>query len=368
MKPDDIDPDWSSLEAYREDIDSIDNDLISLLAQRQEVAAAIGKFKKDRGMKVIDPAREEAVLGKLTAKSQGRLSKDFIRHIFNEIFSASRAAQEPLAVAFLGPEATFSHQAAISLFGRSTSYKAADSFEDIFAMVEKGMCQKGIVPIENSYEGSINRNLDLLHNYNLKISAELHLRIRNHLLSKANEIKETKHLYSHPMPIAQCCNWIKNNLKGMLVNEVASTSLAAKMAADDHEALAIGSRLSALKYGLNILKENIEDQPENITRFLVIGKTDSQPTGRDKTSIIFSLSHRPGTLFKVMEVLARKNINMSRIESRPMRTRNWEYLFFVDLEGHEQDQKVHEAMQEMERHCAFFKKLGSYPAAGNPNE
>ena len=232
----------------------------------------------------------------------------------------------------------------------------------MFDLVEKGGCHQGIVPIENSYEGSVNITLDMLFKYDLRICAEIFMRIRHNLLGSLEDIGEIERLYSHPMPIAQCREWLKSNLHGVPVTQTASTSLAAKMAAEKQGSAAIGSKLAGRMYGLNILVENIEDHPDNVTRFLVVGKTRSKPTGKDKSSILFSLSHRPGALHESLSVLAERDVNMTRIESRPMKSRNWEYLFFVDIEGHEEDGNVGNALQEMEKHCAFIKILGSYPA------
>ncbi|MCP4681014.1 MAG: prephenate dehydratase [Desulfobacterales bacterium] len=368
-KPDNDDNnagDEQALDEYREEIDSIDRQLISLLSRRQDIAADIGKIKRGRGLEVFDPAREEKVFKRLTSNRQGNLTKEAIRHIYNEIISASRSVQEALNVAFFGPEATFTHQAAISLFGHSASFRAAETIEEVFGLVEKGMCQHGVIPIENSYEGSVTSTLDLLYKYELKIIAETSLRIRHHLLSRADNIRKIKCLYSHPMATAQCRAWIRANLPRVPVKEVESTSFAAKIAADDPGAGALGSRLAAFTYGLKMLGENIEDHPDNVTRFLAIGKKDAGPTGKDKTSLLFFLNHKPGALYGVLEVLARKKVNMTRIESRPMKIRNWEYLFFVDLEGHEHDSNVAESIKEMEASCPFLKRLGSYPAAENP--
>jgi chorismate mutase/prephenate dehydratase len=317
-------------------------------------------------MEVFDPAREHDVLKLLSSQRRGHLTKEAIRYVFTEIMSAARSVQEPLTVAFLGPEATFTHQAAISLFGHATSYRAAETVDEVFGLVEKGICRQGVVPIENSYEGSVNSTLDLFYRYELKIGAEVFLRIRHHLLSKADTIEHIERLNSHPMAIAQCRLWIKSHLAEIPIREVESTSRAAAMAVDDPRSAAVGSRLSASTYALKILAENIEDQPDNVTRFLAIGKEDTKPTGRDKTSILFFLSHKPGSLYKALESLAKRNINLSRIESRPRKTRNWEYLFFADLEGHEQESNIHDAIKEMEGHCMFLKRLGSYPAGGDP--
>jgi chorismate mutase/prephenate dehydratase len=362
--------DIQDLGGYREEIDSIDKQILSLLSRRQEIAMAVGQVKKDRGLEIFDPAREEEIMRRLTREDHGVLSKEAIKHIYNEIISASRSVQESLPVAYFGPEATFTHQAAISLFGHSTPMRGAETIEDVFGLVEKGICRQGVVPVENSYEGLVNRTLDLLYKYELRISAEVSLRIRHHLLSKADDIGKIKRLYSHPMPIAQCRAWLRGNLpKTVQINEVGgSTSLAAKLAADDPEAAAVGSRLAARTYHLEMLEENIEDHPDNVTRFLSIGKAEPEPTGKDKSSILFFLNHKPGALHNALGILAKNGINMTRIESRPMKIRNWEYLFFVDIEGHEKDSNVHEAILEMERTCPFIKQLGSYPAASEPGE
>lgn len=358
--------DWQAFDRYREEVDGINQQIISLLSRRQDIAVAIGQIKRRLGMEVFDPAREHDILRLLSLQSQGHLTKEAIRYVFTEIMSAARSVQEPLTVAFLGPEATFTHQAAISLFGHSTSFRAAETVDEVFALVEKGICRQGVVPIENSYEGSVNSTLDLFYKYELKIGAEVFLRIRHHLLSKADTIENIECLNSHPMAIAQCRLWIKSHVSEIPIREVGSTSRAAAMAVDDPCSAAVGSRLSAATYALNILAENIEDQPDNVTRFLAIGKDDTKPTGRDKTSILFFLSHKPGSLYKALESLAKRDINLSRIESRPMKIRNWEYLFFADLEGHEQESNVHDAIKEMEGHCMFLKRLGSYPTGGDP--
>lgn len=367
MKKDtDKETDWRSLERIREDIDGLDGEIISLLSKRQELAAVIGKLKRKLGNEITDPAREQKVLRRLVSRGNKELTTQAIRCIFSEIISAARSVQQELTAAYLGPDATFSHQAAVYLYGKSASFRPAESIEEVFALVEKGVCQQGVVPIENSYEGSVNTTQDLFYKYDLKIGAEIFLRIRHHLLSKAGDIKKVSRLYSHPMPVAQCRSWIKRHLPDIPITEVASTSVAAKMAASEPDAAAVGGRFCALTYGLNVLEENIEDRPDNVTRFLAIGKNQSEPTGRDKTSLLFFLSHKPGALYRALEALAKRNVNMTRIESRPMKIKNWEYLFFVDLEGHEQDENLREAIREMEGRCAFMKRLGSFPAGDEP--
>jgi chorismate mutase / prephenate dehydratase len=263
-------------------------------------------------------------------------------------------------IAYLGPEGTFTHMAAIGLYGGSSMLYPVDAIEDVFDEVEKEISDLGVVPVENSYEGSVNVTLDLFYRYDLKIVAETYVRIRHHLLSRAGNIGEIKKIYSHPMALAQCRLWLKNTMRGVPVAEVSSTALAAKIASDEMGSAAIGNRALKDLYSLNLLKEDIEDHPDNMTRFVAIGKKPTIPTGNDKTSLLFFLSDKPGSLYGALGALAERGINMTRIESRPMRTRNWEYLFFTDIEGHEQDEHINEALREMEKHCVLLKRLGSY--------
>ncbi|MBN1627002.1 MAG: prephenate dehydratase [Deltaproteobacteria bacterium] len=267
-------------------------------------------------------------------------------------------------IAYLGPEATFSHMAAVSLYGRSASLYPADTIEDVFEMVEKDICDLGVVPVENSYEGAVNITLDLFYKYDLRICAENYLRIRHNLLSREEYDRDIKKIYSHPMALAQCRLWLRANMPDISVAEVSSTSLAAAMAAKEPGVAAIGSKDLSRIYGLRVLEENIEDHPDNMTRFVSIGRRHSPPTGRDKTSLLFFLSDRPGALYKALGALAERGINMTKIESRPMRTRSWEYLFFTDIEGHEEDDRIGEALRDMEKECALLKRLGSYPKGG----
>jgi chorismate mutase / prephenate dehydratase len=264
-------------------------------------------------------------------------------------------------IAYLGPEGTFSHMAATSLYGGSASFHPLDAIEDVFEQVENGVCTLGVVPVENSYEGSVNLTLDLFYRYDLRMVAETYVRIRHHLLSKEENRAAIKKIYSHPMALAQCRLWLKARMRNIPLAEVSSTALAAKIAADEPGAAAIGNKTLKDLYNLRILEEDIEDHPDNMTRFTAIGKGRTAPTGKDKTSILFVLSDKPGSLYLALGALAEKGINMTRIESRPMKTRNWEYLFFTDIEGHEQDAVVNEALKEMGKHCVLLKRLGSYP-------
>jgi chorismate mutase / prephenate dehydratase len=267
-------------------------------------------------------------------------------------------------VAYLGPEGTFSHIAATSIYSAPATFNPVDGIEDVFDQVKKDMCTVGVVPVENSYEGSVNLTLDLFYRYDLKIVAETYVRIRHYLLSLEENIGDIKKIYSHPMALAQCRLWLKENLRDVPVAEVSSTAYAARIATHEPGAAAIGNRELKDLYSLRILEEDIEDHPDNMTRFTAIGKRQTNPTGKDKTSILFVLSDRPGSLYKALGALAERGINMTRIESRPVKTRNWEYLFFTDIEGHEQDKDITEALKEMEKQCVLLKKLGSYPRGG----
>lgn len=265
-------------------------------------------------------------------------------------------------ISYLGPEATFSHMAAMRLYGGgSVSFYPAETIEDIFDLVERDVCTLGVVPVENSYEGAVNITLDLFYKYDLRICAETYLRIRHHLLSMEGDISDIRKIYSHPIALAQCRLWLRANMHGIPVVEVSSTSMAAGKAAKEPGTAAIGNMNLNRIYSLRVLGENIEDHPDNMTRFVVIGKKQAAPMGKDKTSILFFLSDRPGALYKALGALAERGINMTRIESRPMKTRNWEYLFFTDIEGHELDAEVSNALKEMEKQCVFLKRLGSYP-------
>lgn len=267
-------------------------------------------------------------------------------------------------IAYLGPVGSFSHVAAVSLYEGSTSFHPVESIEDVFDLVEKDICSNGVVPVENSYEGSVNITLDLFYKYDLKICAETYIRIRHQLLTMEEDVGHIKKIYSHPMAVAQCRLWLKSKMQEVPVAEVSSTSLAASIAAREKGAAAIGNRSLMDIYGLRILEEDIEDHSDNVTRFLAISKERAAPVGKDKTSILYFLADRPGALYKALGALAERNINMTRIESRPMKTRNWEYLFFTDIQGHEQDRNVKDALKEMEKQCVLLKILGSYPKGG----
>ena len=276
-----------------------------------------------------------------------------------------RIGQPLPALAFLGPGDSFSHQAAASYFGNSVLFRAVDSVEEVFISVERGDCLYGIVPVENAYEGWVNTTLDLFYTYETRICAEIFQPIRHHLLSKAMRLEDIKQVFSHPQALAQCRLWLDSRLQGIPRLEVASTSLAAKTAAEEPDAAAVGSRAAGEKYGLNILGKNIENHPDNVTRFHVMGKSQAAPTGRDKTSLLFCPRNNPGSLCKALASLAGRGVKMTRIESRPLKTKKWEYMFFVDIDGHQEDPNVRRALEDMQEYCAFIKRLGSYPSGSH---
>ncbi|MFA5182237.1 MAG: prephenate dehydratase [Syntrophales bacterium] len=351
-----------SLAQLREAIREIDGDILRLLNERAARSVEIGQVKRSHGVDVYSPAQESRVIDFLSKHNTGPLNDAAVREIFREIFSSSRALQEPLTVVYLGPEASFSHLAALAHFGRSAELVPTGTIDQVFDLVERGNIALGIVPVENSTEGSVGHTLRRLIATPLDIRAEVFLRISQCLMSHCLRKEEIHRVYSHPQALAQCRNWLRENLPQAEQVETASTSEAGQRAHIDPEGgAAVGSRLSAAIHGLSILAEDIEDNPANTTRFLVIGKSKGEPTGRDKTSILFGTPHVPGALFKSLETFAREQINLLRIESHPLRDRMWEYLFFADFAGHQEDEQVRQCLQDMEGRTTFLKILGSYP-------
>ena len=355
---------WDELKEKRNEIDSIDDQIVELLSRRQDIAKSIGKVKENLGVQVIDLSREKEIIKRLTSKGFHNLGSDSINRIYSEIFFTARAAQQKTFVSYLGPEASFSHQAARRFYGHKAIFQSSYTIEDVFKSVENDDSQFGVVPIENSCEGSVGNTLDLFFKYDLKICAEVFLRIRHNLLSKSDNINKITKLYSHAMAFGQCSSWIKTHMPSVPVVEVESTAIAAKIAAEITDAAAVGSLEAGFINGLNRIAKNVEDNPCNTTRFIVIGKTQAEPTERDKTSLIFLLSHKPGALYSSLKPFSERDINVLKIESRPAGTRKWEYLFFLDIEGHEDDINVKMAIKEMEDYTVFLKRLGSYPDGG----
>ena len=353
----------SKIDTLRKSIDDIDDNILDLINRRLLLAKEIGRIKELNNEPILDSARETTIIKRLSSLNKGHLSNNALHHIFTEIIAASREIQKPQLVTYLGPEATFTHIAAIKHFGRSVSFVPQPSIRDIFSEVEKDACHYGVTPVENSIEGAVNYTLDLFFESNLKICAELYLNISLDLLSKTGNLDDIKVIYSHPQPIGQCRGWLRKNLPEIVPEECSSTAYAAQKAAENSEAAAIASSEAARLYNLQIVASKIEDFSKNITRFLVIGRDEIHMTGNDKTSIMFVTSHVPGALYRVLEPIAKSGINMLKLESRPTKHENWSYFFFVDLEGHIEDPKVQDTVSKMKSLCQYLKLLGSYPRA-----
>jgi len=355
-------------EELRQQINALDQDLVTLLNRRQTLAQAIGRIKNRQGQRTLDFQREEEVLAHLMRLNPGPLSPAALKNIFREIISASRQIQSPLSVAFLGPEATFSHLAALKKFGGSTRFGPLLSIHEVFAEVEKGNYDYGVVPIENSTEGVVNDTLDHFVETSLQICGELFLEVSHDLVSKSGQSQDIEVIYSHPQAYGQCRRWLAGHLPEVPNIEVASTGVAAQKAAKNPNAAAIASAAAASLYDLRVVERRIEDHPGNVTHFFVIGPDSPGPTGTDKTSIIFAVDNIPGALYKTLQPLADRGINMTRIVSRPAKSEAWRYLFFLDLDGHQEDPEVREALREIETLSAHFQLLGSFPrAAGVEN-
>ncbi|MCX7625237.1 MAG: prephenate dehydratase [Candidatus Sumerlaeaceae bacterium] len=349
------------IEEIRKEIDELDRRLVELLDERARLAREIGQAKLQTGQqKFYDPARQKRVLENVLSASRNDFPQDALRKVFVEIMSGCLAAEKPPTVAYLGPEATYSHLAALTEFGNSVAYQPYASVEDIFFAVDRDWVDYGVVPIENSTGGVIHTTLDLFLDYELLICSEIYLHIHHNLISR-NPLERIKTIYSKAEPFQQCSVWLKENLPGVQLIEVSSTVKGVEMAKDRDYAAAIGSEIAARKYNVPIIAANIEDMKDNMTRFLVIGKQEAAPTGKDKTSIMFSIKDRPGALFDLLFPFKKRNINLSTIESRPSRKKAWDYFFFVDLEGHVRDPHVYEALEELKGLATYLRIMGSYP-------
>jgi chorismate mutase/prephenate dehydratase len=321
-------------------------------------------------MKFHSPERERAIIDRLTAINKGHFPNDALKVIFREIISASLSLEEPLKVAYLGPEGTFTNMAALRRFGSSASYVSVDSIKDVFDAAESGKVSYGVVPIENSNEGVVSYTLDMFMDYDLKIAAEVMLVVSHNLLSKSGDRTKVRKIYSHPQATAQCRSWLETNMPAAAILESTSTAKAAELTAKDEYAAAIASEIAARLYDLRFIERHIEDKRNNYTRFLVIAKDYPPKTGMDKTSILFSVRDEPGSLYDVLFPFKKAKINLTKIESRPSKRRAWEYIFFVDMEGHIEDKKVKNAIEMIKDKSLYLKHLGSYPAeeiSGRPN-
>ena len=353
-----------NIQQYRQSIDRIDDEILKLLNERSKNVVEIGKLKKqsDTEANLHTPGREAEIVDRLMRQNQGPFPNDAIRTVYREIMSASLSLEGPQTVAYLGPRATFTHLACIQKFGESAQYVPVNSIKDVFNEVERGRANFGVVPIENSTEGVVNHTLDMFVDSSLLIYGEVLQEVSHHLLSKADRSEDIKKIYSHPHAIAQCRNWLETNLPHVPLSEVPSTARAAELCVDDLSGAAIASELAGQLYGLKVLKARIEDNINNFTRFLVLSQKPSERTGKDKTSVMLSVKDKVGALYELLRPFASHGINMTKIESRPSRRKAWEYIFFVDIEGHLEEDRVKKALEEVKGRCLFLKVLGSYPS------
>ena len=345
-----------NLDDWRSRINNLDDEILKLLNQRGTAALRIGELKRQQGLPYFIPERELQVLERVVASNPGPLGGDAIRAIWREILSASLALEQPLRVAYLGPPGTFTHQAAARRFGSSARLQPVRTIAEVFDEVERGRTDCGVVPVENSTDGAVNVTLDRLIESEVTITGEITLDISQHLISRASELSEVKRVCSHPQGLAQCRTWLANHLPEAVTEETASTSGAVERARDDATVAAIASDVAAQVHGVPILRPRIEDNPSNSTRFLVIGRQPVAPTGRDKTSILFSMKNQPGVLFSILQPFATRRLNLTKIESRPTKRR-------LDFEGHRDTENVRDVLAEVRERCQFLKILGSYPAA-----
>jgi chorismate mutase/prephenate dehydratase len=351
----------SELARHRAAIDALDGEILARLNARAAHAQAIGKLKE--GGMAYRPEREAQVLARVAAGNTGPLSNEAVTGIFRQVMSACLALEQKLAIAYLGPAGTFSHAAVTRHFGAFVDAVPFATIDEIFRAVESGQADYGVAPVENSTEGAVGRTLDLMCSTDLAICGEIKLRIQQNLLSNAGTVAAIARVYSHTQSLAQCVQWLARHLPGVPRVAVSSNAEAARLAAAEPGAAAIAGENAAVIYGLAVVAPHIEDEPNNTTRFWVLGRQQVAASGHDETSLVMACPNRPGAVYDLLEPLARHGVSMTRFESRPARTGLWEYLFFVDLAGHRNDDKVARALADLERKAPFLKLLGSYPAA-----
>ena len=345
---------------HRKAIDKFDTQIVKLLNERTKHVLAIGDMKRKAGEEIYAPHRERAVLQRVCRKNTGPLTNDTLRAIYREVMSGALSLQKSLTVAYLGPEATFTHQAAIRRFGASLRYTPQKTITDVFTEVSKNRADYGVVPVENSTEGVVTHTLDMLVDSDLKIVAQIVMPIQHCLLSNCPR-SQIKKLYAHPQALAQCRAWVQTNLPRVEVIETSSNARSAELAAKEKGAAAIAGVLASERYDVPVLDYDIQDNVANATRFLVLGRQCGPPTGKDRTSLMFSLVDRVGALYHALVPFRRYRINMTKIESSPSKRKAWEYFFFVDCDGHMEDRRLSKAIALLGQHCSYLKVLGSFP-------
>jgi chorismate mutase/prephenate dehydratase len=349
------------IRVFREAIDKIDDTLLGLLNERAKLAIEIGKEKASKNLDYYSPQRERSIFERLSSANEGPFPNEALRAVFREILSASLSLEKPLRVSFLGPRATFTHLACVKHFGRSSQFLPEKNIRNVFESVDRERVDYGVIPIENSTEGVIAHSLDLFMECDVRIWEEIMIEIGLDLLSRSERLSDIRRVYSHPHAIAQCRNWLESRLGGVEIIDVQSTARAAEIASVEVHSAAVGSSYAAKLYDLNVLEKRIQDIPHNFTRFLVIGKKDQGQTGRDMTSLMFSLKDNVGALYHALKPFADHGVNLTKIESRPHKGKAWDYIFFLDLEGHRSDANLNAALEEFQDVCSELKLLGSYP-------
>lgn len=348
----------------RAQIDALDSTLLGLVNERAALARRVGEAKQ--GAPAYRPEREAEILRRMAAENPGPLPAERVTAVFREVISACRGMEQDIRAAYLGPKGTFSEQAVIKHFGRAIEAIPLASIDEVFRRAEAGDAEFAVVPVENSTEGAVGRTLDLLVSTPLRICAEIELRVHQNLMVKAGDMKVVKRVYSHAQSLAQCHAWLNQNLPNAERVQVVSNADAARRAAEEPGTAAIAGQMASEHFGLTMLARSIEDDPNNTTRFLVLGRIDTRPTGRDRTSLVMTADNKPGAVHALLSPLAANRVSMSRIESRPSRAAKsalWEYLFFIDIEGHRDDERIANALAELAGQAPFLKVLGSYPAA-----
>ena len=351
-----------SIPEHRKAIDALDAKLVALLNERTQHVLGIGEIKRKAGEEIYVPSRERQVFQRVCKHNSGPITDASLRAIYREIMSSALALEKSMTIAYLGPEATFTHQAAIQRFGSSLLYAAQKTIADVFNEVAKGRADYGVVPVENSTEGVVTHTLDMFVDSDLKIVSQIVLPISHCLVSKSRR-EGIKKLYVHPQSLAQCRTWVHKNLGGAEIVETSSNARSAELAAKEKHSAAIAGLLAAEKYGVPVLEHDIQDNAANATRFLVLGRKCSPATGHDRTSLMFSIADEVGALHRALAPFRKFRLNMTKIESRPSKRRVWEYFFFVDCDGHSSEGKVAKAIVQLAAQCSFVKVLGSYPNA-----
>ncbi len=356
------------LEKLRGRIDQIDDQLLELFNQRARCAVEVAEVKRalnqgEEDINFFRPDREAQVIKRLKSLNQGPLSNDEVGRLIREVMSACLALEQPLKIAYLGPEGTFTQSAALKHFGHSVSTVPMSSIPDVFSSVKSGHADYGLVPVENSTEGVISHTLDMFIDSNLKVCGEVEIRIHHHLANRSQDTSRIRHIYSHQQSFAQCRRWLDQNFPGIERIPVSSNAEAARLASVEDDAAAICGLPAVEIFDLKICHENIEDLSDNTTRFVIIGNQDVDPSGNDKTSLLISTRNVPGALLGLLQPLADNGISMNKIESRPAQGHKWAYVFFIDIDGHQRDADVATALNQLKQQASLFKILGSYPKA-----